>query len=382
LHPISSEPLNELVKGKNSVCIVVTDITRECPDNELLIPVLEILESELSKKNITILIANGMHRKMTYLEKVAKYGKNVVDNYKIIDHDSKNEKYLINLGKTKNETPIIISRIAFESELLISLGVVEPHQFAGYSGGYKTVAIGVAGDITISRTHSPKMLSNIKTGLTNLETNPISQDILEIGKKTGLNFVVNVILGYDKKILEVESGDPLKTHKSLIKIAKEIYETSVPKLFDAVICGVGYPKDTNLYQVSRAASYLYYSSSRVIKEGGYIIIPANCEEGAGRGIGEKRFFSLLKNKNLEDIIQNEENFKAGEQRAYLMANVLLHHKVIIVNSQNPEVISQAKMIPAKNMENAFKIMKRDLGENLDLLFIPNSLTTIPILNKK
>ena len=193
-HPIDSKSLKELVKGKNSVCIVVTDITRECPDKELLIPILEILESELNIKNITILIANGMHRKMTYLEKVTKYGKNVVDNYKIIDHDSKDENNLINLGKTKNQTPIIISKIAYESEFLISLGVVEPHQFAGYSGGYKTVAIGVAGDATISSTHSWKMLSNIKTGLSSLEENPISQDLREIGTKLGLNFIVNVIL--------------------------------------------------------------------------------------------------------------------------------------------------------------------------------------------
>jgi len=226
------------------------------------------------------------------------------------------------------------------------------------------------------------MLSNIKTGLTSLEENPICQDITEIGKKVGLNFIVNVILGNNKKILKIGSGDPSKTQKSLIRIARGIYEVGVTKIFDAVICGVGYPKDSNLYQVSRAASYLYYSSSRVIKEGGYIIIPASCEEGAGRGIGEKRFFSMLKNKNLGDIINSEENFKAGEQRAYLMANVLLHHKVIIVNPQKPEIINQAKMIPAKNMKEAFKIMTSDLGANLDLLFIPNSLITLPILKKK
>ncbi|MFB3152770.1 MAG: lactate racemase domain-containing protein, partial [Nitrosopumilaceae archaeon] len=164
LHPINSLPLSELVKGKKSACILVTDITRECPDEELLPPILETLETELNKEDISILIASGMHRKMTVEEKVSKYGKKIVENYMIIDHDSRDEKKLVNLGTTKNGAKIHVSKLAFESELLISLGVVEPHQFAGYSGGFKTMAIGAAGDVTISYTHSLNMLTHQKTG--------------------------------------------------------------------------------------------------------------------------------------------------------------------------------------------------------------------------
>ena len=380
LHPINSSPLSELIKGKKSACIVVTDITRPCPDKELLPPILEILEKEIDRKNITILIAAGMHREMTYDEKVEKYGKKIVEKYNILYHDGKDEKNLISLGTTKNGTPILISKISYESEFLLSLGVVEPHQFAGYSGGYKTLAIGAAGDNTISYTHSPKMLENPNTRIGNFDENPIQEDIIEIGTKAGLDFIVNVVLGLEKNVMEIAAGSPLETHKSLIKKAKEIYEVSIEKPYDVVVCGLGFPKDANLYQASRAASYLLYLPKPVVKKDGYIIILAKCQEGAGKGLGEKRFLSLLGNSTLEEILEIKDKFKAGEQRAFLMAKVLKYCKVIIVGSETPEIVKETKMINAKKIDDAFQIIKNDLGNEIEMLILPNSLITLPIID--
>ncbi|MFQ6025847.1 MAG: nickel-dependent lactate racemase, partial [Nitrosopumilaceae archaeon] len=237
LHPINSRKLSETAKGKDTACIVVTDITRSCPDKELLPPILEQIEKEVNRKDITILIAAGMHRDMTFDEKVEKYGKGIVDNYRIIDHNGEEEKNLVDLGITGNGVPIKISRIAFESELLVSIGVVEPHQYAGYSGGYKTVAIGLAGDETISHIHSLKMLENPKIRLGNVEENPFQEDIVEIGKKVGLDFIVNVILGKEGEVLEIRAGEPHQTFRALIKEARGIYEVPIEKSFDVVICG-------------------------------------------------------------------------------------------------------------------------------------------------
>ena len=378
MNPINSSSLPCLVKGKNSVCIVVTDITRKCPDKELLVPILEILETEIKKENITILIASGMHKKMTYDEKVEKYGKSICDKYKIIDHDANDERGLLSLGTTKNGNPVKISKIALESDFLIALGVVEPHQFAGYSGGYKTVSIGIADDYTISRTHSARIFKKSRIKVGQIDENPIQEEIIEIGKKTGLNFIVNVILGHNNEVLEIESGEPVETHKNLIKKIKHICEIPLKKSYDVVICGVGYPKDSNLYQVTRAASYLYFANKPIINPGGYIIIPAPCPEGAGIGIGEQRFFSMLKNKTLDEILNTDEEFKAGEQRSYFIAHVLKNCKIIIVGCKIPQLITDAKMIPAKDMEEAFDIVKNDFT-NTELLFIPNVLSTLPII---
>ena len=379
LHPINSSPLPELVKGKKSVCIVVTDITRECPDKDLLIPILEVVEKEVKKENITILIAAGMHKNMSYDKKVEKYGKTITDNYRIIDHNGKDDNNLISLGSTKNGTPVKVSQIALEADFLISLGIVEPHQFAGYGGGYKTVSIGLAGDDTISHTHSSMMLRKAETRVGKIEKNLIQEEIIEIGKKTGLNFIVNVVLGNNKEVVEIKAGEPLETHRLLIKKARALYEVPVNKSYDVVICGVGYPRDSNLYQATIAASYIFFAARPVIKENGYIIIPATCNEGAGKGIGEQRFFTMLKTKSIDEILNTNEEFKAGEQRSFFIASVLKKCKIIVVGCQTPNIIKEAKMIPAKDMEEAFNIVKNDFGNNIEMLLIPNALFTLPVI---
>lgn len=378
LRPINSRKLSDTAKGKNTACIVVTDITRACPDKELLPPILEQIEKEINRKDITILIAAGMHREMTYDEKVEKYGKDIVDNYRIIDHNGEEEKNLVYLGITRNGVPIKISKIALESELLVSTGVVEPHQYAGYSGGYKTVAIGVAGDETISHMHSLRMLENPKIRLGNVEQNPFQENMVEIGKKVSLDFIVNVILGKEGEVLKIRAGEPLETFRTLIKEARTICEVPIEKSFDVVICGVGFPKDTNLYQTSRAASYLFFVSNPVVKKGGYIIIPAVCQEGAGKGVGEQRFLEMLKNRTIDEIL-TQENLRSGEQRAFLMANVLQHCKVIIVGSRKPEVVKDAKMLVARDMKEAFSIIKNDLGSSIEVLVVRNALITLPVI---
>lgn len=377
-HPINSKSIPDLLNGIQTVCITVTDITRKCPDEKLLIPILEILETKIKKENITILIASGMHKKMNYAEKVEKYGKLICDNYRIIDHNANDETTLTSLGFTKTGSSVKISKFALESDFLIALGVVEPHQFAGYSGGYKTVSIGIADDGTISRTHSFKTIKKSKIKVAQIENNPIYEEINEIGKKTGLKFIVNVILGDKNEVLEIAAGEPLSTHKNLITKLNHICKIPLKKSYDVVICDVGYPKDSNLYQVTRAASYLYFANTPIINPGGYIIIPAPCPEGPGTGIGEQRFFSMLKNKSLDDILNMNTDFKAGEQRAYFIAEVLKNCKIIIVGCKMPEIITQTKMIPAKDMEKAFDIVKKDFNK-AEILLISNVLSTLPVI---
>lgn len=378
-NPKNSKALLELAKNKKSACVVVTDITRNCPDNILLPMILQILEKEIPQDKIKILIANGMHRKMTRDEKIMKYGKKIVESYSILNHDASEEKNLIYLGKTKNDTPIWISKFVNDSDLLISTGVVEPHQYGGYSGGSKTIAIGVAGDKTITHTHSIDMIRHPKTGLGSTSKNPFHEDVIEIGKKVGINFIINVVLGPNNEILAIQAGEPIQTHIELIARAKETYEVPIKQISDVAICGVGYPKDSNLYQASRAASYLYYAPKKVIKNGGYIIIPAVCNEGAGKGIGEQRFFKLLRDSTLDEIVNLKSSLKAGEQRAFLMANVLKNCNVIVVGSKTPEVIKSAKMIPAKNMKEAFELIFQNREGNLNGLIVPDALITLPTL---
>lgn len=378
-HPINSKPLSKLIKENDSVCIIVTDITRACPDKEILSELIVQIKKKTNLKNLRLLVASGLHRKMTPAEKTVKYGGKIVNNFQIIDHDAKDEKNLIFLGNTKNGTPIKVSNLAYESDVLISIGVVEPHQYAGYSGGYKTAAIGVASDETISKTHSRMFIEHKKTRIGNIDGNIFNKDITEIGKKIGLDFIVNVILDDNKNIIDIKAGEPSETYKALVSTAKEISEIPIKKTFDVAVCGIGFPKDSNLYQTSRAASYLFYLPTQVVKNGGYIIIPAVCDEGAGQGIGEQRFFDMLKNNTIEQILNYKGEFKAGEQRAFMIANVLKYCKVIIVGSKNPQIIKDAKMIPASTMNEALDIVQNSSRKNLELILLPNALSVLPII---
>lgn len=376
MNPINSASLPDLIKGKKTACIVVTDITRKCPDKDLLVPILEILEKEIPKENITILIASGMHKKMSNNEKIEKYGKTICDSYEIIDHNANDDNSLVFLGNTKNGNPVKLSKFAIDADFLISLGVVEPHQFAGYSGGFKTISIGIADDYTISRTHSIKNIKKSKIKVGQINQNPIYDEIIDIGKKSGLNFIVNVILSNNNEVLEIQSGEPVETHKNLIKKITQLYRIPLKKSYDVVICGVGYPRDSNLYQATRAASYLYFIEKPIINHGGYIIIPAPCTEGAGMGVGEQRFFTTLKNKTIDEILNINEELKAGEQRSYFIAQVLKYCKIIIVGSKKPEIIKEAKMISVKDMNEAFNIIKQNF-KNAEILLIPNVLSSLP-----
>lgn len=379
LNPINSKKISELLNEESKVCIIVTDITRACPDKDILPPLIDEIQTKINPSSITLLVASGMHRVMNKEEKIKKFGQVIVQNYCIIDHNVNDHKNLISLGHTKNGTPIKISKFAYDADILISIGVVEPHQYAGYSGGYKTLSIGVAGDETISNTHSRLFIENQNTRIGNIEGNIFYDDVVEIGKKVGLNFIINVILNKNNKVVELKAGEPLATHKTLIKLAKQISEFQIKNTFDVAVCGVGFPKDTNIYQTSRAASYIFYLPRPIVRNGGYIIIPAICNEGAGKGIGEQRFFEMLNRMTLNEILYYSEKFKAGEQRAFMMANVLKSCNVIIMGSSVPEIVKSIKMIPAATMSEAFQIVTNDLGKDLKMILIPNVLSILPII---
>ncbi len=168
----------------------------------------------------------------------------------------------------------------------------------------------------------------------------------------------------------------------LVAIARSIFEVPIPQQYDVAVDGIGFPKDANLYQASRAASYLFFAPTQVVRDGGYIILPAQCEEGPGEGVGEQRFFETMRNAASPQQILDDARkygYKPGEQRAFVMAKVLEKNKVIVVGSKDPEMIRQAKMIPAATMDEAFAIIQADLGPQCDVLVVPHALLTLPIV---
>jgi nickel-dependent lactate racemase len=381
--PVGSAPLKDLAKPGSKICIVFTDITRACPDHLLIPPMLaDLKQAGVRDENITLLCGVGMHRPSTQEEKVIKLGAEVVSRYRVIDNEPQNPAVLVDLGTTPGGVPVLLHRAAVEADLLIATGIVEPHQYAGYSGGGKTIAVGAAGEALIAYTHGPAFVDHPGTRLGRIEGNPFHEAVTEAARRAGLRFIVNVVLDDDKRILRVKAGDPELAFQDLVAFAKSIYEVPIPSQFDIAIGGIGYPKDTNLYQASRAPSYLFFAPIPVVRSGGFFIIPARCEEGAGAGVGEKRFLAAMRDTPsiqfiLDDARKN--GYPPGQQRAFVMAKVLEQAKVVIVGSECPDLVSACKMIPAATMDEALELASRAMGPACKALIVPHAMLTLPVV---
>lgn len=384
--PTGTPTLRKIVKDGEQVCIVFTDITRSCLEH-LIVPAIlrELEKAGVRDKDITLLCGIGMHRPSTREEKIAKLGEDVVARYNVIDNEPRNEEKLVDLGFTSGGAPVKAHRAAVTADLLIATGIVEPHQYAGYSGGRKTAAVGAAGEALIAHTHGPAFVDHPGTRLGRIEGNPFHEAITEAAHRAGLRFIVNVVMDDEKRILKVAAGEPDSTFRKLVAFARSVFEVPIDRKYDVAIGGVGFPKDANLYQASRAASYLFFAPTPVVKTGGYIIIPARCEEGAGEGVGEQRFLDAMRDAPdihyiLDDARKN--GYPPGQQRAFVMAKVLEEAQVIIVGSECPDIIESCKMIPAQTMEEALALVERKMGSDIDVLIVPHALLTLPVVTEE
>ncbi|MBF0530090.1 MAG: DUF2088 domain-containing protein, partial [Deltaproteobacteria bacterium] len=266
---INSLPLRQKAKPGHKVCIVFTDSTRAAPDH-ILVPALlqELAAAGVNDRDITLLCALGLHRPATLEELTAKLSPAVVERYKIVNHEARNPAILADLGRSDQGIPLSVHRAAAEADLLIATGLVEPHQYAGYSGGRKTVAIGAGGEPFIAATHGPQMVDHPGTRLGRMEGNPFHEAISLAAERAGLNFIINVVLDDRQQPVEVVAGEPVAAFQRLVQVARGLYEVPIPHQYDIAVAGVGAPKDVNLYQASRAASYLFFAPVSVVRDGG------------------------------------------------------------------------------------------------------------------
>jgi len=385
--PLESPPLRTLARSHDRVCIVFTDITRASPDH-LLVPALlaELASAGIPDHHITLLCGVGLHRPSTDEEKAIKLGREIVGRYRVVDHDAEDPNAIVDLGKSEAGVPLTVNRLACEADLLIATGIVEPHQFAGYSGGRKTVAVGAAGEATIAFTHGPKMMDHSGTRLGVVKGNPFHEAVTEAAQRAGLRFILNVVQDDMKRPVAVLAGHPEAAFQALVAEARRIYEVPIPGQVDVAVAGVGFPKDANIYQACRAASYLFFAPTQVVRDGGAIIVPAPTPEGVGLGTGEKRFYEKMAMASSMTHLLNEMRtfgYPPGAQRAFIMAKVLERVHVIVAGSQTPDIVREVHMIPAHDMEDAFRITAQKLKKkDLEVLIVPHAILTLPIVDQK
>jgi nickel-dependent lactate racemase len=280
-NPISSRPLSELTSGRRTACVVVSDITRPVPNTVLLPPILSALESEgISSKNIRILVATGIHRASTREELVEMLGEDILSRYPIVIHNSRNPSEIERLGYTLRGTPIDINRLYVESELKMVTGLVEPHFMAGFSGGRKSVAVGLTSVDAIKHLHGPDLLEHPQARNCALSGNPLHEELTEMAMRTGVDFCVNVVLDSERRIGGIFCGDLIEAHKVACDFASRYCVLKTDKSFEVVLTTAGgYPLDTTYYQAVKGL----VGALDVVTPGGAIILAAECSHGLGSG---------------------------------------------------------------------------------------------------
>jgi nickel-dependent lactate racemase len=277
--PIASHPLKVLAQRKKSAAIAVCDITRPAPNPQTLPPLLHCLEQAgIPRDAITILIATGLHRAATNSEILEICGPGVASKYEVVNHDARDLASHCYLGTTAAGTPIYIDERFISADLHITLGLIEPHLMAGFSGGRKLVAPGLAAQETIKVLHSPKFMREPRSAEGFIIDNPLHRELLEIARIARHDFLLDVTLTRERAIAGVFAGNPVEAHLKGAEFVTCVMLEQLDKPFDGVITSAaGYPLDLTFYQAIKGIT----AASHIVKPGGQILLVAECEEGAG-----------------------------------------------------------------------------------------------------
>ena len=374
-NPIGSQRLEELVKGKSNMVIITSDHTRPVPSKITMPILLRRIREANPSIDITILLATGFHRPTTHEEMVDKFGPEIVANEKIVNHISGDASQMTKIGVLPSGGDCIINKLAVETELLISEGFIEPHFFAGFSGGRKSVLPGIASEVTVMANHCAEFINSpyARTGI--IENNPIHKDMLYAARTANLQFILNVVIDSKKEIIKAVAGDCVDAHKAGYEFIRSLSSVKAMPADIVITSNGGYPSDQNLYQSVKGMT----AGEASCKDGGVIIIAASCKEGHG---GEALYEAIKNMESPQQILNDIHGVPRNETKPYqwkiqILARILNHFKVIVVTEDcDHQVIRDMHMTPASTLEEALGIARGIMGEDASITIIPNGSTVI------
>jgi lactate racemase len=360
-------------RNARSVAIAVNDKTRPVPYDILLPPLLSRLESlGIPRSAVHLFIANGTHIPMPPEDYSRVLPQAIVDSYDILSHDCDDQANLVSLGITSRGTEAWVNRAFYESDLKIVTGNIEPHHFAGFSGGAKTAAIGLGGRTLINKNHA--MLSDEGSTIGEYEQNPLRQDIEEIGDRIEIDFALNFVLSGEHEITEVLFGTPRLVMQAGIPLARRICQVPVPVKYDLVIASAGgHPKDINLYQAQKAMTH----ASLLAREGSTIILVAACPEGSGSASYEASMQGMTSHQAVLQKFQKE-GFRVGPHKGYQIARIAQRFGLVLVSNMQPERVRSLLLDPASNLQAAVDAALTGAPANMRIAIMPHATSTIPI----
>ena len=373
-NPIKKKPLQEFLENTEQILIIVNDGTRPTPTAKILSEINKFFDLE---KKAKFIVACGSHRPPNSEEYKFIFG-DLYSKFKnnILVHDAKNKKYLKLIGKTKKGTKIAFNKVIFEYDKIITINSVEPHYFAGFTGGRKSFLPGVAGYETIEMNH--KHALNNKSCTLKLENNPVHEDMMD-----ALSFIKNldvfsiqIVLTPDAKIYDIITGDIIDSFIKATKKAKEIFCVPLKNKANIVVTVALPPMDLNLYQSQKALE----NGRLALEEEGIIILVSECH----KGIGPDNFMKLLESakhpKEVLDYLKN--NYKLGYHKAGKIAELATESKIYAVTNIDKKIIKKAFMKPYKNIQDAIEDAIKEIkikNKEPKLVILPNGCLTVPFV---
>ena len=377
LSPINSKPLRSLLEGKNDIAISVCDITRAQPRKVVIETIVEHIKDLIPISNIKILIATGTHRANTKDELIEMLGKDVIETLNVINHVCDDKESLIEMPTSLDDVSVLLNKHWVNADFRITTGFVEPHFFAGFSGGSKLVAPGLAGLKTIMKLHNYKRLNNPNSIWGEVEKNPIQQDVRKIAKETGVDFTLDVALNRDQKITNVFSGDLIDSHNEACNFARETAMVQVSQPYDLVITSnSGYPLDQNLYQTVKGLS----AASQIVKDNGEILCLSECSDGIP---SHGKFYSLLSEFSDPEQVEgmlSDPNFHCQDQwQVQILSQIAKKSNInLYTEGLSDKEIKNAFMFNAPDPQ---KFIDQKVKENTNIrgCVLPEGPITIPVL---
>lgn len=375
--PRNSAPLRDLLSPSDRVAISVCDVTRAMPSSRVLPPILAELE-QASIEEVKILIATGTHRGCRREELEEMLGNEIVSRYPVINHSAVAVENLEQAGVIGPEVPVWLNRHWLESSFRITTGFVEPHFFAGFSGGPKMVAPGLAGLETILYLHSAPLIAHPDSTWGVVDTNPIHSAIREIAEQTGVSFALDVTLNRDRQITGVFAGELFAEHRQAVIAARKAAMRAVDQAFDIVITtNSGYPLDQNLYQTIKGIS----AAARIVRPGGTIICASECSDGIpDHGEYGRLLASTSGSEEILSLVHQPGFQRQDQWQAQIQAQIQQHAEVYIFSDGlTPEQIRDAHLLPAEDLDELLHDRIDHYGSDARICVLPEGPQTIPYL---
>ena len=373
--PIGTPKLEKLAKDKENIVIITSDHTRPVPSRVIMPQILERIRKGNPSANIKILVATGFHRPSTKEELIFKLGEEIVEKEEIIMHKSTNEEDMVKMGILPSGGDFYINKLAANADLLVAEGFIEPHFFAGFSGGRKSVLPGVASAKTIMYNHCSEFIDNYNSRTGILKNNPIHEDMVYAAKTAKLAFIVNVAIDKNKKVIASFAGDADKAHKKGCEFVTNLSKIDKIPADIVVSTNGGYPLDQNIYQSVKGMT----AAEATCKDGGVIIIIAACNDGHG---GESFYKNVVNAISPQEILENVRNIKKEDTipdqwEFQILARILSKFTVIMVTDEcDPKMITSMHMKHAYNFEEALNLAYDIKGRDAKVVVIPDGVSVI------